>query len=591
MATLRHGKVGLALSGGGFRAAFYHVGVLAYLADTGLLRRVEVISTVSGGSIVGALYYLHLKRLLESVPDEAISDADYREVVRRVEHELFAAVQRNFRLSAFVSVRANWRMLRSDYSRTDRLGELYDEWLFRPAAFGTGGARHPVRLRDLKIHPCGSAPGFHPRRDNYTRSAKVPILLINAATLNTGRNWRFTASRMGEGGSSSPRNLEIDTLPRYVQAHSYDALPPHLACFPLGKAVAASTAVPGLFRPLPLGGLYPGRMLQLVDGAVHDNQGIQGLLDEKCDILLVSDASSPLNEVPDPDPNLIPVLQRTQAILLHRVREEQLNRAATLKLALLHMRQGITPPVIAYAGPQGAEPDLPRLPPAPSARRPRVHPEVQERLSRVRTDLDSFTEVEAFSLMSFGYKVSEAVIPHTPGLGPVRTAATKWRFQAVDPWMEEPTADYLRQLTVASGQLFKVFRLVSWTRWLALMMLVAILVVVFQALGGWNRLVQPQSLTIPWSWGAALLAAGLLAVAYLLRLRWLRTLSVLPLPWARRPVVWLARVLFESLLPVAAALFLRLYLATFDRLFAAAGRLDRLQPPAGRRVPPRRSVQ
>lgn len=43
-------KIGLALSGGGFRAAVYHMGVLARLADENLLEEVEAISSVSGGS-------------------------------------------------------------------------------------------------------------------------------------------------------------------------------------------------------------------------------------------------------------------------------------------------------------------------------------------------------------------------------------------------------------------------------------------------------------------------------------------------------------------------------------------------------------
>jgi NTE family protein len=51
-------KLGLALAGGGFRASLFHVGVLRELARRGLLGKVEVLSTVSGGSIVGALYYL-----------------------------------------------------------------------------------------------------------------------------------------------------------------------------------------------------------------------------------------------------------------------------------------------------------------------------------------------------------------------------------------------------------------------------------------------------------------------------------------------------------------------------------------------------
>ena len=47
-------SIGLCLSGGGFRASLFHLGVLRYLAEAGQLSNVSVISTVSGGSIVGA---------------------------------------------------------------------------------------------------------------------------------------------------------------------------------------------------------------------------------------------------------------------------------------------------------------------------------------------------------------------------------------------------------------------------------------------------------------------------------------------------------------------------------------------------------
>jgi NTE family protein len=49
-------SVGLALSGGGFRAAAFHLGCLRGLRDLGVLDAVEVISSVSGGSLVAALY-------------------------------------------------------------------------------------------------------------------------------------------------------------------------------------------------------------------------------------------------------------------------------------------------------------------------------------------------------------------------------------------------------------------------------------------------------------------------------------------------------------------------------------------------------
>ncbi|WP_282037338.1 patatin-like phospholipase family protein [Saccharicrinis aurantiacus] len=52
-------KIGIALSGGGFRAAAFHLGTLRKLNQMGILDKVDVISTVSGGSIVGAAYTLN----------------------------------------------------------------------------------------------------------------------------------------------------------------------------------------------------------------------------------------------------------------------------------------------------------------------------------------------------------------------------------------------------------------------------------------------------------------------------------------------------------------------------------------------------
>lgn len=52
-------RIGLALSGGGFRAAAFHVGVLRALQAHGLLKQIDILSCVSGGSIVGAYLALH----------------------------------------------------------------------------------------------------------------------------------------------------------------------------------------------------------------------------------------------------------------------------------------------------------------------------------------------------------------------------------------------------------------------------------------------------------------------------------------------------------------------------------------------------
>src|SRR5262245_54505456 len=45
--------IGLALSGGGFRAAAFHLGAFIKLRELRLLDKVDVISCVSGGSIAG----------------------------------------------------------------------------------------------------------------------------------------------------------------------------------------------------------------------------------------------------------------------------------------------------------------------------------------------------------------------------------------------------------------------------------------------------------------------------------------------------------------------------------------------------------
>ena len=47
-------RIGLAMSGGGFRAAAFHLGVMRKLKDLKLLDKLDLLSCVSGGSIAGA---------------------------------------------------------------------------------------------------------------------------------------------------------------------------------------------------------------------------------------------------------------------------------------------------------------------------------------------------------------------------------------------------------------------------------------------------------------------------------------------------------------------------------------------------------
>jgi hypothetical protein len=109
--SLLVGRVGLALSGRGFRAALFHVGVLARLAELDVLRHVEVLSCVSGGSILGALYYLELRQRLQKTPDHQMDRKLFIGIVTAVQDKLITALKKDIRTRA---------MLRSLFSLNDQ---------------------------------------------------------------------------------------------------------------------------------------------------------------------------------------------------------------------------------------------------------------------------------------------------------------------------------------------------------------------------------------------------------------------------------------------------------------------------------------
>ena len=564
-------KLGLALSGGGFRASFFHLGVLARMAEWGLLRHVEALSTVSGGSILGAVYYVHLKRLLETKADADIRDEDYVHLVEQMEGSFLAAVQKNIRMRNFLNPWKNIKMSRADYSRSDRIGELYDELLYRPAF--RPGRQTMIEMRELKILPLGDRQDFHPRAHNAGRRAKVPILLLNATALNTGHNWRFEASTMGTPPRDSATALDVDKNRRLLRPPSYADVTPRQQNVELGLAVAASACVPGVFHPLALSELYESLRIELVDGGVHDNQGIQGLLDEDCTHLVVSDASGQMEDAAQPATRMWAVLSRTSDVLMDRVREEELLDllgARGLPTAFVHLRRGLPVEVVPYFDQHGK--------PAPAANAPTsagfgVDPRVQECLSRIRTDLDSFTEIEACSLMLDGYLMSEPALRSTSDLGRAATSGIApgghWRFLAIQRWMSQPTDGYLKHLRVGHETLFKLFRLSPLTA----VATAAVALVLAWLLWRW----QGPAIVSAWNTrltvGQLVILAAVAALGFVPGLgeaiRWLRLL--------RSPTQWLLQFVLRGLLPALGAGFVWLHLQIFDRLFLGLGRLDRLK--------------
>jgi predicted acylesterase/phospholipase RssA len=461
------GKTGLALSGGGFRASLFHIGVLARLAELDVLRSVEVLSCVSGGSVIGAHYYLEVRHLLQTKRDEDITREDYLAIVQRIERDFLAGVQQNVRMQVASGLPGGLRMtFQPGYSRTTRAGELFETELFARVPDGEGG--RPRLMRQLTITPQGAPADFHPKYHNWRRRAKVPVLVLNATTLNTGHNWQFTATWMGEPPSGV--DPEVDGNERLRRLYYHDAPPSH-RYLRLGHAVAASACVPGLFEPLVLAGLYPERTVRLVDGGAQDNQGIGGLLDEDCAVLLVSDASGQMQAQGDPDAGFVGVLKRSDHVLQARVRASQFQalearrRGGLLRgLLFVHLKKDLDVRPVDWVNCQdpGEAVSGRQLQPLTSYG---ITKEVQGRLAAIRTDLDSFCDQEAYALMLSGYQMTAHEFPRRIRGFPAEVALTPWRFLAVRRPMaggagfEEANARLKRVLDAGSHQAFKLFRL------------------------------------------------------------------------------------------------------------------------------------
>jgi len=443
--SARIGKVGLGLSGGGFRASLFHIGVLARLAESDMLRHVEVISCVSGGSILGAHYYLELRKLLQSKGDADITQQDYIDLVARVEKDFLTGVQKNLRTKGITSLRYNLKAAFSrHYTITDYMGKLYDTQLYSRVQDGEN--RRPRYLSGLYIQPPDEQPGFYPRQDNWKRRNKVPMLVLNATALNTGHTWQFTASWMGEPPVGA--DAEVDRNFRLRRVY-YDApeLPAKYHKFPLGRAVAASSCVPGLFEPVELDGLYPDITVRLVDGGVHDNQGTSSLLEENCAVILVSDASGQMVSETRPKSGTLDVPLRSNSILQARVREAQFDELEARKhssllrgLMFLHLKKDLDAKRIPWIGhDEPSDPaehetgqDLPYTSYG-------IDKTIQHQLSATRTDLDSFSDTEACALMCSGYAMANEDLKENGDLTRLFTAQPKtgnWRFLTIMPAMK-----------------------------------------------------------------------------------------------------------------------------------------------------------
>jgi hypothetical protein len=353
--------------------------------------------------------------------------------------EFLGSVQQDLRGQLGESIADNFKMLSSRYSRTDRAAELFQDLIYSKASKDERGDKTPWRMRELFVQPKGAGDSFSLRYENWRRDAKVPILVLNATSLNTGHNWQFTAAWMGEPAADVDE--EVGATPRLRRVYYEDAPPEHQNP-ELARAVAASACVPGLFPPVTISGLYSEIDVELVDGGAYDNQGITSLLEEDCTAILVSDASGQIREDDHPKRRLLGVANRSNSVLMSRVRGAQYElltsrlRSQTLRrLMVVHLRKKLWSEPIDWEGCQEEyDPRDDELPsnietlPSPYG----IDRDVQLALAQLRTDLDAFSDDEAYSLMATGYKMTACELKGVfPDVDFPEPKAAGWRFEAM----------------------------------------------------------------------------------------------------------------------------------------------------------------
>ncbi|MCW9054887.1 MAG: patatin-like phospholipase family protein [Candidatus Pacebacteria bacterium] len=245
-------KIGLVLSGGGTRAAVFHLGVLKRLAEAQKLKEVSRISSVSGGSLITALIF---SRSGNKWP----SSSEYLDVVYPQLKSLLTS-----------SSLFSGKVLFKNPSQLIHIGERARivANLLR-ARWGVDG-----HLTDLP--------------DN-------PLWEINTTCIETGRNWYFSKAHMGDwiyGESTNPSFTIAEAVAASAAVpYALGALKLELPKSGWNKSnYKSSKQLEPKDRPASV---------RLWDGGVYENLGLERVSKpgkdlKGCDFVVISDASAPL---------------------------------------------------------------------------------------------------------------------------------------------------------------------------------------------------------------------------------------------------------------------------------------------------------
>jgi predicted acylesterase/phospholipase RssA len=226
-------RFGLALSGGGFRAVLYHLGLIRFLRDAGVLSKVTHISSVSGGSVIGAHLVLNWERYNGS-PSEFDSAA--AELLAFVRLDVRNRVFRRFPLT--LPLRGPRWLLGLSNRQLTRTGLLEYEY-----------EKH--LLGDTSLFELPQRPELH----------------ILATNLSEGCLCSFNRNGLLMMRRRSGQTVRIERI--------------HVGLATVPMAVTASSAFPGFFPPVVLTGADVGARSgefgrqAYTDGGVFDNLGVR----------------------------------------------------------------------------------------------------------------------------------------------------------------------------------------------------------------------------------------------------------------------------------------------------------------------------
>jgi predicted acylesterase/phospholipase RssA len=130
-------RIGLALSGGGFRATLFHLGVVRFLFEVGGLKPVKLVSAVSGGSVLAAHLILNWEKYKGSKED---FDAAAREVLDFVQADIRGRILRRWILGCSTLVPRFSLSKRLQWSLVNLLQRQYAQRPEGAAACGNVGA-------------------------------------------------------------------------------------------------------------------------------------------------------------------------------------------------------------------------------------------------------------------------------------------------------------------------------------------------------------------------------------------------------------------------------------------------------------------